>query len=84
MASAETQARIEEDAREATRHDFDGTPLVLVNGRKGASYGPFLYAMVLTRGAPDHPAFAVAPRPTRARSRALEFGAICPSCGSCR
>ena len=60
---AETQARIEEDAREATRHDFEGTPLVLVNGRQGSSYGPFLYAMVLTRGAPDHPAFAGLPSP---------------------
>jgi serine/threonine-protein kinase len=63
VTSAETQARVEEDAREATRHDFDGTPLVLVNGRKGSSYGPFLYAMVLTRGVPDHPAFASLPAP---------------------
>jgi serine/threonine-protein kinase len=63
VASQETQARIEEDAREATRHDFDGTPLVLVNGRKGSSFGPFLYAMVLTGGQPDHPAFASLPAP---------------------
>ena len=63
VTSAETQARIEEDAREATRHDFEGTPLVLVNGRQGSSYGPFLYAMVLTRGAADHPAFAGLPSP---------------------
>ena len=45
MASRETQARIEEDAREATRHDFEGTPLVLVNGRKGSSFGPWLKAV---------------------------------------
>lgn len=63
VASRETQARIEEDAREATRHDFDGTPLVLVNGRKGSSLAPFLYAMVLTGGQPDHPAFASLPAP---------------------
>ena len=63
VTSPETQARIEEDAREATRHEFDGTPLVLVNGRKGSAYGPFLYAMVLTRGVPDHPAFANLPAP---------------------
>ena len=63
VTSAQTQAVIEEDAREATRHDFDGTPLVLVNGRKGSSYGPFLYAMVLTGGVPDHPAFASLPPP---------------------
>jgi serine/threonine-protein kinase len=63
IASAETQARLEEDAREAARHDFDGTPLVLVNGRKGSSFGPFLYAMILTEGRPDHPAFASLPAP---------------------
>jgi thioredoxin family protein len=63
VMSAETQARLEEDAREATRHDFDGTPLVLINGRKGASFGPFLYAIVLNGGRPDHPAFASLPPP---------------------
>jgi serine/threonine-protein kinase len=63
IVSPETQARLEEDAREATRHDFDGTPLVLVNGRKGSPFGPFLYAMVLTGGRPDHPAFASLPAP---------------------
>jgi serine/threonine-protein kinase len=63
IASAPTQAKLEEDAREAARHDFDGTPLVLVNGRKGSSFGPFLYAMVLTEGRADHPAFASLPAP---------------------
>jgi serine/threonine-protein kinase len=63
ITSSETQARLDEDAREATRHDFDGTPLVLVNGRKGSSSGAFLYAMVLNGGRPDHPAFAGLPAP---------------------
>ena len=63
VASPDTQARIEEDAREATRHEFEGTPLVLVNGRKGSAFGPFLYAMVLTEGRPDHPAFGALPAP---------------------
>ena len=49
--------------REATRHEFEGTPLVLVNGRKGSAFGPFLYAMVLTEGRPDHPAFGALPAP---------------------
>ena len=39
----------------------DGTPLVLVNGRKATSFPPFLYAMVLTGGRTDHPAFATLP-----------------------
>ena len=63
IASEKTRSRLEEDAREATRHDFDGTPLVLVNGRKGSSAGAFLYAMILTEGRPDHPAFASLPAP---------------------
>jgi serine/threonine-protein kinase len=63
VASPETQAKLEEDVREATRHDFDGTPLVLVNGRKGSSFGPFLYAMILTGGRAHHPAFATLPAP---------------------
>ena len=35
--------------------------LVLVNGRKATSFPPFLYAMVLTGGHTDHPAFATLP-----------------------
>jgi serine/threonine-protein kinase len=63
IASPDTQGRLEEDAREATRHDFEGTPLVLVNGRKGSAFGPFLYAMVLSEGRADDPAFAGLPPP---------------------
>ncbi|HET7293629.1 MAG TPA: thioredoxin domain-containing protein [Vicinamibacteria bacterium] len=63
MASAETQAKISADSELAMRHGLDGTPLVLVNGRKGVSFAPFLYAMILTGGSPDHPAFASLPPP---------------------
>jgi serine/threonine-protein kinase len=63
VGSAETQAHLEEDAREASRHPFEGTPLVLVNGRKASPSGAFLFAMILTRGEPWHPAFAGLPPP---------------------
>jgi len=52
-----TATRLEEDIAAAARTDSDGTPIVLVNGRRGTSFGPFLYAMVLTKGNPEHPAF---------------------------
>jgi hypothetical protein len=61
VRSPATQARLSEDIAFAARYRPDGTPLVLVNGRKGTSFGPFLYAMALTGGAAEHPAFASLP-----------------------
>jgi len=61
LRSPETDAKLRADIDAATRHGIDGTPLVLVNGRKGTSFGPFLYAMVLTQGSPSHPAFDALP-----------------------
>jgi serine/threonine-protein kinase len=63
VESPATDARLQEDIRLASSYEVEGTPLVLVNGRKGTSFGPFLYAMVLTRGSPDHPSFAALPPP---------------------
>jgi serine/threonine-protein kinase len=56
-----TKAVLEQDIALASRFDSDGTPIVAINGRKGTSFAPFLYAMVLTRGSTDHPAFAALP-----------------------
>jgi serine/threonine-protein kinase len=61
LASPETERKLQEDIALAARFDIHGTPLVLVNGRKGTSFGPFLYAMILTGGAATHPAFASLP-----------------------
>ena len=61
LDSAATAAKLDADIRAANQFDSDGTPIVAVNGRKGTSFGPFLYAMVLTGGNPDHPAFAALP-----------------------
>jgi hypothetical protein len=51
------------DVALAARYEPEGTPLVLVNGRLGAALPSFLYAIVLSRGSPDHPAFASLPPP---------------------
>jgi serine/threonine-protein kinase len=61
IASPATQATLERDLAAATPFDSDGTPIVAVNGRKGTSFGPFLYAMILTEGDADNPAFGVLP-----------------------
>jgi hypothetical protein len=63
MQSEETEAKLQADIEYAMAHDAHGTPIVLVNGRKGTSFGPFLYAMILTGGEGTHPAFAELPAP---------------------
>ncbi len=63
VASAETARKLREDVEAAARYDADGTPIVVVNGRRGTSFGPFLYAMVLTGGVDTHPVFAALPAP---------------------
>jgi serine/threonine-protein kinase len=58
-----TDRRLREDVALAAKYHIEGTPLVLVNGRHGTSYPPFLLAMVLTGGSADDPAFARLPPP---------------------
>ena len=62
-SSPETEAKLRDDVDYAWRFRPDGTPLVLIDGRRGTQFGPFLYAMVLTGGDADHPAFASLPPP---------------------
>lgn len=57
IESPATDARLEEDIAWALEHDIEGTPLVLINGRPVAPFGPLLYALILTRGDADHPIF---------------------------
>ena len=61
-----TRQKLDEDVAAAASYDTDGTPLVVINGRRGTSFGPFLYAMVLTKGVAEHPAFAALPPPNPA------------------
>jgi protein-disulfide isomerase len=63
LASPETERKLQQDIQAAARFGIDGTPLVLINGRRGTSFGPFLYAMILTAGDAQHPAFASLPPP---------------------
>lgn len=61
--SGTTSTRLAEDVALAARYNPEGTPIVLVNGRLGSALPPFLYAIVLAGGSPDHPAFASLPPP---------------------
>lgn len=63
VSSSETAAELASDVEYAARFSPKGTPLVLVNGREGTPFAPFLYAMVLTGGSYSHPAFAALPKP---------------------
>jgi serine/threonine-protein kinase len=62
--SAETAAKLADDLAFAWHYEPRGTPLVLIDGRQGTAFGPFLYAMVLAGGDPDHPAFDALPPPS--------------------
>lgn len=66
LEAPETRQKLDEDVAAAASYDTDGTPLVVVNGRRGTSFGPFLYAMILTKGVGEHPAFAALPPPNPA------------------
>ncbi len=61
--SAETARKLSDDVDFAWLYEPHGTPVVLINGREGNPFPPFLYAIVLAGGDPDHPAFASLPTP---------------------
>lgn len=64
IESAETRAALESDLEAARAHGIRGTPLVLVDHRPAVSFGPFLYALLLAEGDPDHPVFEALPPPS--------------------
>ncbi len=61
VASDATQAKLQADIDWALEHGIEGTPLVLLNGRPVAPFGPLLYALILTGGDAAHPVFADLP-----------------------
>lgn len=64
IASPETAARLADDIQWALEHGIEGTPMILLNGRKLRSSGPLLYALILTRGESSNPAFDALPPPS--------------------
>jgi serine/threonine-protein kinase len=64
MASPETAVKLKADIDYAMLFNPEGTPLVLVNGRRATPVGPFLFALIVAGGRVDAPAFAVLPQPS--------------------
>ena len=63
VGSPRTGQALQEDIREAMAWGIEGTPLVVVNGRRALHYPPFLLALILAGGDPEHPAFQALPPP---------------------
>jgi serine/threonine-protein kinase len=68
VGSSTTDAHLGDDVDWALQHRIEGTPMVLLNGRKAIAHPPFLIAMLLAGADPDHPLLAKLP-PGRAISR---------------
>jgi protein-disulfide isomerase/uncharacterized membrane protein len=64
IAKRETGDRLAQDIQYAMLYSPQGTPLVVVNGRKASPSGPFLYALALAGGNADAPEFKSLPRGT--------------------
>jgi serine/threonine-protein kinase len=60
-ASNETEAKLQADIALAEAQGIQGTPLVLVNGRRATGFPAFLWALVLAGGDARHPSFAALP-----------------------
>jgi uncharacterized membrane protein len=63
VSSAETQAKLDEDIAYALKYQLEGTPLVVVNGRKTEPSAAFLLGMILAGGDVNAPLFAKLPAP---------------------
>jgi protein-disulfide isomerase len=60
-----TQRAIDDDIAWAMEHELEGTPLVLINGKKGTSFGPFVFSMILAGGDAQSPIFEGLPTPQK-------------------
>ncbi len=63
--SPETGNVLREDIELAEKHGIEGTPLVVVNGRKGTAVPAFIYSMILAQGDSNDPAFGILPPPPK-------------------
>ncbi|WP_233583279.1 vitamin K epoxide reductase family protein, partial [Corallococcus sp. CA053C] len=61
MSAPETVGKLRQDVEYALKYNIQGTPLVLLNGHEILPSATLIYALVLARGNPNHPAFSVLP-----------------------
>jgi protein-disulfide isomerase/uncharacterized membrane protein len=71
IAKPETANKLQEDLSYAKQHGIRGTPLVVINGREARAIPSFLYALIMTNGDANDPAFRVLPQtqPLQARDQ---------------
>lgn len=60
----QTAATLREDIEYADKYQIDGTPLVVINGRKGTAVPAFILGLIMAKGHDDDPAFLVLPAPS--------------------
>jgi serine/threonine-protein kinase len=63
MDSPETAEKLKSDVTYAEEYKLQGTPMVIVNGKRAPALASFLYAIVLAEGRADSPAFSKLPAP---------------------
>ena len=69
MSAASTQKKLDEDIAYATKYELHGTPLVLINGKEVEPIGALMFALILSGGNLDAPAFKALPPPSSAAFR---------------
>jgi protein-disulfide isomerase/uncharacterized membrane protein len=64
IASPKTAELLKQDIDYAMRYSPAGTPFILINGREARFFPPFIFAMVMSGGNPQSPAFQGLPSPS--------------------
>lgn len=63
MTSEATNEKLRTDISDAIANQLRGTPLVLINGREATPFPPFVFALIVAGGDPNHAGFDVLPAP---------------------
>lgn len=63
ISSPDTAAELKNDIDYALEHNLDGTPMVVVNGRKAPALPLLIYSLILAGGNANNAAFAKLPPP---------------------
>lgn len=56
-----TSSQLRADLEYANTHGIEGTPLVVINGKKAPAWPPLLLALILANGDSQHPGFSTLP-----------------------
>tara|TARA_B100000683_G_scaffold219248_1_gene215807 strand:+ start:400 stop:1818 length:1419 start_codon:yes stop_codon:yes gene_type:complete len=62
VSQKSTNDKLTADIEYALEHEIEGTPMILVNGRKASAFPPFLFSIMMAEGDGNHPAFAALPK----------------------